>query len=135
MRCLPMPDTLEETWEFFAQFIGVSTVAVIEKVTGYVGNRGDPGSRMFTFGANHGALKAFMTAACIEYTEVPTVTWLAGMMLGNSKKRGLDKKQWKQFLQETAQAMHPDVKITLKTADAVLIAEYCHRYSRVESCR
>jgi phage tail protein X len=36
----------------------------------------------------------------------------------------MDQAAWKRALKEAAQVLYPDIKITLKTADAVLLMHY-----------
>ena len=47
----------------------------VEKVGGYVGGVGQPGSMMFTFGKSYGSLLAFLVAAQIPYEEIPPQRW------------------------------------------------------------
>ena len=43
------------------------------------------------------------------------------------KSRDYDKREWKNRLKGLAQQMFPAEKVTLKTADALLLAEYGRR--------
>lgn len=80
-----------------------------------------PGHAMFTFGKNTGAaIMAFkMIGATVH--EVPAKTWQAPLFL---KKGDASKTVWKNKLKATAQRFFPGVKVTLKTADALLILRY-----------
>lgn len=101
-------------------------VACIEQVTGYVGGEGNTGSSMFKFGASYGALRMALTAAGISYETVPPHQWQRA--LGIEKRRaGEDTTRWKNRLKQAAVELFPSIKVTKKTADALLMAEYCRR--------
>lgn len=120
----------------------------LEKVGGYrKGSRGNIGSAMFKFGENYGAVKMALVANGLGqlYKAVAPVTWQSAVMLDTNNPLPIDviaaptatayslsfpqKKgsgQWKNFLKERAQELFPGVKVTLKTADALLLAYYCY---------
>lgn len=134
-----MPDTEIELYEILRK----ETIcrAVIEKVSGWQGgNRrkgggeaahgGAPGSHMFTFGESYGICKGIMTAVgLIEGITRDTVapqTWQKEFDI----PKGMEYSARKRFCRDLAQEIYPGVKVTLKTADALLIATYCaRRYS------
>lgn len=104
----------------------------LEKVTGYVApqkkdgedeereNR-QPGHAMFTFGKNVGAVEMAFRMIGAEIIEVPPKTWQNALFL---KKDGRSKPDWKRALRDSAQRYFPGIKVTLKTADALLILRY-----------
>lgn len=110
---------------------------ILEKVGGFVprakglrgaeegSDRGQPGSTMFTFGKTVGMLIGFLTAANIPYIEVIPRTWQKEFGLQRLKSQ--TDSQWKNVLKNKATYLFPEVKITLATADALLMAEYCRR--------
>lgn len=106
---------------------------VMEKVGGYVrGGRGNVGSRMFEFGRSCGTLLTACEAVGLKVLEVAPTTWqqalgLSSRMTDGTKIEGAD---WKRHLKARAEALFPSVKVTLKTADALLLAEYCLRRAR-----
>ncbi len=100
--------------------------AVIEKNSGYVGGAGNPGSAMFKFGRSAGLLTGFLIAAGIPYEEITPQVWQKALGLP-SKKLDEKKGQFKNRLKQKAEQLFPQVKVTLATADALLIAEFCRR--------
>lgn len=84
------------------------------------GNR-QPGHAMFTFGKNTGAaIMAFkMIGATVH--EIPPKTWQAPLFV---KKHGSSKGEWKNILKGLAQRFFPGVKVTLATADALLLLRF-----------
>ena len=93
--------------------------AHVELVGGFIG-KAQPGSRMFTFGQSYGQVLGVLAAL-----EIPThlhrpQKWQALLGIGNSA--GCAKKhQWKAKLKAKAQQLYPSLKITLQTADALLL--------------
>lgn len=102
--------------------------AVIERVGGYVsGDQGRPGmgASMFNFGASFGGLRMALVAAAIPFEEVVPQRWQAEF--GMKRAKGEASTAWKNRLKQKAQQLFPRRKITLATADAFLLAEYCRR--------
>lgn len=146
MSMTKMPDTLKEVWEYFnvwkvASYLTMDMHVAIEHVTGYIPSRDkyrkqyaedggniQPGSRAFTFGRSYGWLEMALVACGLREDEdfqyVTPQKWQK--YLGIPKRTSdMTDGQWKNVLKATAQRMYPDTKITLKTADALLLAEYC----------
>lgn len=108
------------------------SVVGIELVTGYVGKRkgkdgedvgGDPGSRMFTFGKNVGAMEmAFIACGKFDARVVHSATWQKHHGMTRNKQE--TKTQWKNRLKVKASCLFPSVDVTLKTADALLLVKY-----------
>lgn len=125
----PMPDTDRDLWEWVAVFRQGGehrTFALIEKVGGYIAGAAHPGSAMFKFGQSYGALRMALTAAGIPFEEVPPQRWQKALGV---VPRGRDesKAEFKRRLRQKAQQLFPAERVTLATADALLIAEYCRR--------
>ncbi len=93
--------------------------AFVELVGGFIG-KGQPGSAMFTFGQNYGQILGVLAALEIPTTLVRPQKWQAAMSLGNSATHA-SKSKWKSHLATRAKQLYPKSKITLATADAVLI--------------
>ena len=89
---------------------------IIEKCHSMPGNSG---RSMFTFGCNYGQWLGILAVLRIPYTEVIPNKWMA-----HYGSRPKDKKDRKNHLKHLAQQRYPDVKITLATSDAMLIANY-----------
>lgn len=97
--------------------------AVVEEVGGYVGGGGQPGSAMFTFGRGYGYILGVLAALKIRTELVRPQKWQKALSLGTSKSHA-SKTAWKNHLKERAQRLFPDIRVTLKTADALLLMEY-----------
>jgi len=91
--------------------------AVIEKVHSF------PGQGVvstFTFGRNFGQWEGILSALDIPYIYVQPKKWMKSFQ-PLSKEKKIRKKE----LKEKAIELHPDTKVTLITADAILLAHYC----------
>lgn len=121
---IPMPQTERDVWEWFHWWESRQRpFAVIEKVHAMPSNGV---SGMFKFGMSYGSLRMALVAAGIPFEEVTPQTWQKGIGI---VKRGKDESgtDWKNRLKGKAQQLFPGEKVTLATADALLIAEYCRR--------
>jgi hypothetical protein len=119
-----MPDTLGDLATLLRQFPS-GGVVYLEKVGGYAGGRGAPGSAMFNFGKGVGHLEAITYMQGFEMRQVAPQKWQKALSLGNSN--GMSKTEWKNKLKERAQQLYPKVTVTLATADALLIYHAAHR--------
>ena len=81
---------------------------------------GNSARSMFTFGSNYGMWLGLLAAYNIPYTQVTPAKWIRSY--GSMPKA---KTQRKNHLKHLAQQRYPDLKVTLATADAILIANYC----------
>lgn len=102
---------------------GFEVVAYIEKVGGYTGGMGAPGSAMFNFGEGCGYIRGVLMALGIRVVMVTPQKWQKHFSLGTAKSCA-SKTVWKNKLKQEAQRRFPQVKVTLSTADALLIMEY-----------
>ena len=101
---------------FLLQFDTTKMKCVVEKVSsspqmGVVS--------AFTFGKGYGVLLGILTCHKIPFREVTPQKW--------QKEMGCMTKGDKNVSKRKAQQLWPDLKITHKTADSLLIAEYCRR--------
>ena len=101
--------------------LAISDVVYIEKVGGYVGGKGAPGSSMFQFGRNVGFLHGLIASSKTRCIEVPPQRWQKTIGAGTKATHGT---RWKAHLRGIAQQRQPRLVITLKTADAVLLLEH-----------
>ena len=137
--CVSMPDTDRDLWDWISQTADSLTpvFAVIEKVSGWTGgnknksgapyaHEGAPGSAMFKFGTSYGGLRMALVAAGIPFEEVVPRTWQKALGI-TPRAKTESKGQFKNRLKAKAQQLFPSEKVTLATADALLIAEYCRR--------
>lgn len=93
----------------------------------------------FTFGKNFGVVCGILIANNVNFSFVRPQYWQKILAIDPRRKgvsRGSDgflridnetKSEWKDRLKKTAKRMYPELRITLNTADALLIAEACRR--------
>jgi hypothetical protein len=126
----PMPLTERALWAWFLALRDrqEQVTAVLEQVGGYVsGDKGvsGMGPSMFTFGMSYGRLRMCLVAAAVPFVTVTPQKWQRD--LGTTKYPDETKADFKRRLAERARELFPGVKLTLATADAVLIARYGQR--------
>ena len=102
--------------------ISAPATAYVEKVGGFTG-QGQPGSAMFNFGRGVGVLHGALLALGVRVIEVTPQKWQGHIGIGTSKGSAT-KTAWKNKLKSEAQRRYPDQKVTLSTADALLMLEY-----------
>jgi hypothetical protein len=117
----PMPATDGDIREVLINYLSQSDVVYVEKVGGYIGGKGAPGSAMFNFGRNVGFLHGLIAASKTRVIEVLPQRWQKTIGAGTKATHGA---KWKAHLKSIAQQRQPRQVITLKTADAVLILEH-----------
>lgn len=117
----PMPATDGDIREVMINYLSQSDVVYIEKVGGFIGGKGAPGSAMFNFGRNVGFLHGLIASMLVRCIQVTPQTWQKSLGAGTAKTHG---NRWKAHLKDMAQQRQPALKVTLKTADAVLILEH-----------
>jgi len=115
----PMPETEGDCVDVLQNLTAMSDnrICYIEKVGGYIAGNKCPGSAMFNFGHGRGVLMGALLAFGWKIIEVQPQRWQKWLQIG---KCGGDKNK----LKAEAQRRFPDLKVTLKTADALLILEY-----------
>lgn len=132
LYAVPMPPTESDVCEWIqdrasesaeGQTSWANAKAVIEKVHS-MPKQGVASS--FKFGMGYGGLRMALIAAGIPFEEVSPQTWMKALGIPPRKKT-LTATQWKHSLRAKAQQLFPNVEVTLKTADALLIALYCQR--------
>lgn len=120
VAAVPMPDNAHELADILCELDTEGPLVVyLEEVGGYIGGAGNTGSAMFTFGRNFGEIIGVCAAMKFPLHLVRPQVWQKALGLGNSA--GMTKTQWKNKLKARAMQLYPDVKITLKNADALLI--------------
>lgn len=114
LHTAPMPEAPED----IVDLIEPHDVVVLERLVKYAGTN-MPSSRMAAYAGNYGILRGVSAALRKELHLVTPQTWQGVMGVGTAKD--LTTTQWKNKLKDKAIELHPGYKITLKTADAVLI--------------
>jgi hypothetical protein len=149
-----MPDTDTDIVDLLKSFQSykVPVHVLCEKVGGFIGKRktiiniicphckgyvpyekeeADPGSTMFKFGDGNGFIRGVCITLGYSYDTVAPRSWQKIHNL--YKERGMSKTQWKNILKDRAQKLFPDLKVTLSTADALLILDVALRMPRIQS--
>lgn len=136
VQAVKMPDTDEGVIALVSRLRDLSAAPLlvrIEKVGGYIKTRkagegeeeggGQPGSAMFKFGEGAGFIRGafLMTGATVEM--VTPQVWQK--MLMTRRGKGTKKEEWKRTLKGFAQRFFPGLRVTLNTADALLILKHC----------
>jgi hypothetical protein len=135
-----MPSSIQQIWVILG-YLGehhrkLGGVRVgLEQVGGYVHRKGEseeqaghrqPGSAMFRFGQNYGSLEMALCAAGLPFRYVLPHAWQSQLGV-ESKRKNESKPQFKRRLHAKAKCLYPTVMSTLKTCDALLIAEATRR--------
>lgn len=126
----PMPETEADVVELIgdtlreASLEGDMSVAYVEQVGGFVKGSPAPGSAMFNFGRNVGVIHGVLLAKKVPTIEVRPQAWQKALSVGQSATYGSN---WKAHLKGLAQQRFPQLKVTLKTADALLLLEYARQ--------
>jgi hypothetical protein len=132
----PMPDTEEETWQWFWRNGTGSTKvtrALIERISplavgfkdGSGAIRKNAGSMSKLYG-HYRMLRAFLVASQIPFEPISASDWQFHLGIPKREKRESDT-QWKNRLKRKANSLYPHARVTLATADALLIAEVCRQ--------
>lgn len=129
MQTAPMPQEPTDTVKLLGSLVSSGyTVLVIEQLPRFVpmgGGKGIPGSMAAVMFENFGIVLGAAMALGYRIERVTPQAWQKELGLGTSK--GLSKTEWKNKLKGRAQELFPNIPITLKTADALLIWEYQRR--------
>lgn len=100
-------------------------VAYMEQVGGFMGDKDkSPGAAMFNFGDGYGYYRGMFGALDIPLVLVPPQKWMRATLPGVI---GMEKPQRKRALKEFAQSLHPELAVTLLTADALVILRYAEQ--------
>lgn len=124
----PMPDGELSLWLYLKSLPLLNTNVefrfCLEKVGGYIpGSGGNIGSAMFNFGRNYGAVLGMLYALEVEFVNPTPAVWQRAVGVEPRGKKET-KEQHKRKLRDRAVELFPDQSITLKVADAVLLAHY-----------
>ena len=72
------------------------------------------------------SLHAMLIASAVPFEDCPPQRWQRGVRV-TGRVKGEEERSWKGRLKEHAENLFPREKVTLASADALLIAEYCRR--------
>ncbi len=126
MGACPMPDALPELHEFLRLLItgAHSPTAYVEKVPKFVG-RAIPSSTTAVLFYNYGFCEGVLTALGVRIVQVQPHDWQKHFRLG-TKKDCASTTVWKNKLKSESMRRFPQLKVTLATADALLILDYAN---------
>lgn len=116
MQAWGMPKTEADIAELLGDFARSGSFVLLEKVHS-MPKQGVKST--FTFGQGYGFLRGCLVARRIPFDDVAPSTW--------QRSLGCLTKGDKNVTKQKAQQLYPDLDITHKTADAILIAEYARR--------
>lgn len=138
-----MPETRRDTIDAIKAACGrdLETVCYHEKINPFIPDGG--ASMMFNFGASVERCGCIIETLGIRLIEIPPKAWQKELGLGSSDRIKVPNKgeatpeeikaakahnakakgEWKNKLKEEAQRRFPNLKVTLKTCDALLILE------------
>ena len=103
-----------------------SLTIVIEDVPKFAG-RMIPQSSTATLHFGYGYLCGHYEARGFRVIKVPPQTWQKTIGIG--KKGELSSSAWKRKLRDEAQRRHPALKVTLDTADALLLLDHARQHN------
>ena len=117
-----MPETMQDLLEYLRSWCSddCTSVCYMEKV-GF-GMPGQSSKATATFSRHCGHLEMALLSLGIPTNEVTPQKWMRHYQLGRSSD--FSKGEWKNRLKSKAQQLFPREKVTLKVADALLIALY-----------
>ena len=125
MRSYNMPDTYGDIYDFLrsvhSQYNG-DVKAFLEDV-GH-GLPGQSSKATATFARHNGHLEMALYALGIPTVKVTPQKWMKFYSNQLGKSKDVEKREWKNKLKGLAQQLFPSEKVTLKNADAILIANY-----------
>lgn len=142
---IAMPDTERDVWNWFYQWSTYSSsnpgfmVGDIYACIELVHSMPQQGvASSFKFGKHFGSVRMAAIAAGLSIQGVQPVKWMRSMGISPATKKKVktkkgkiklkvDKVAHKNNLKARAQEVFPKQNVTLKTADALLLAEYCRR--------
>jgi len=123
VECTKMPVTETDIWKWFVQF-PQSTPSLVEWIHPAIQGIGK--SSMSKLYGNYMQLRGYLIARHMRWEDVKPRKWQQSLGI-SPKKKTENRNQWKNRLKAHAQQLFPQEKVTLATADALLIAEHCRR--------
>ena len=121
IKAYACPDNIQDMALVFAMAISVSeTKTIIPFIEKVWARPTDAKSSIWKFAENYGIWLGIAGAYEIDLQTVAPQTWIKYF-----KTPKLEKSRRKRYLRDKARSMYPNLKkVTLKTADAILIASY-----------
>ena len=117
-----IPESRKDVSDLIMEFAPNTSMAYVEKV------RSSPQMGIvsaFTFGCNYERMIMALICHNVPIEEVRPQVWQKALAIPPCGDK--TRTEHKRLLKEKAQMLFPNLKITLATADALLIAEFCRR--------
>jgi hypothetical protein len=122
VHALPMPETLHDLerhlWIICKEDAPEIAIVFLEELPKFAGKMS--GSSMATMFRNYGRIEGMLASYGVRIEYLRPQVWQKALGLGDKKSHGA---RWKAHLKGRAQALYPQLTVTLKTADALLILE------------
>jgi hypothetical protein len=113
-----MPDTVVDLADKLRELkCGGFDICYLEEIPKFAGKNA---SAMMKLSTRYGECRGILATLGIKVYEFTPQAWQKALGLGNRATHG---NRWKAHLKERSQALNPHLKVTLKTADALLILE------------
>ena len=118
IRAVKCPETVKDMANivYEGKWDCIKTFCIIERCHSMPGQGV---ASTFKFGKNYGQWLGILASQDVPYKEVTPQMWMK--FYGTMPK---DKTKRKNHLKHLAQSLYPKLKVTLKTADAILLAHY-----------
>lgn len=121
----PMPETVVDLADNIRSLkVAGFGICYLEEIPKFAGKNG---SAMMKLSTRYGECRGILATLGIRVHELRPQEWQKALSLGNRATHGT---RWKAHLKERAQALNPHLKVTLKTADALLILEAGNKLMR-----
>ena len=143
-----MPETEGDIVKLFMDTIGrkepMDTIEIfMEKLTGFCGGSGNPGSAMFTLAKYYWCWIFLAIAFDVRINLVTPQKWQKFLDFGTkgsvrgktTKEKYVINRDWKNKLKGEAQRLYPAIKVTLDNCDSLLILEYARRITFHEEAK
>lgn len=129
----PMPETESDIWgllEGVSREYGNNIYCCIEEIrtAAFGRNRGDSIPKLY---GSYMGLRMALTGLAINFQAVGSKVWQKYTEI-EPKVKGESDNKWKGRLRKVAQKLLPGLPVSEKTADALLIADYCRRLCKGE---
>jgi hypothetical protein len=117
VQAVPMPETETDLRDLLEPLIKYnSSACFLEELPRFTGKMS--GSSMATMFQSYGLIRGLLVSYRCQLIAMPPKKWQAHHGLGTKATHG---DRWKAHLKGKAQNLFPNLKVTLKTADALLI--------------
>lgn len=131
-KCAPLPDTIKDFTDLIVEILNnqgyfandaIPTICFMEEPPKFV--KAIPGASVFVMARNFGQMEGVLTAIGVPLKLVRPQAWQKAHNVGIKGERTTT--AWKNKLKAEAQRLYPSCKVTLATADALLILNAAQR--------